>query len=88
MRNYPRFRPTRLQTRYKPRVLGLSCLCAHTNTFHSPDDQRILEEAFARNPRPSKEERAEIINRVALGDKEVQVLSASTVWRVQSTNQL
>jgi hypothetical protein len=33
----------------------------------------VLEEAFARNPRPNKDERQEIINKVALGDKEVQV---------------
>ncbi|KIW03550.1 uncharacterized protein PV09_05311 [Verruconis gallopava] len=39
----------------------------------SPDDQRVLEEAFLRNPRPSKEERQEIISKVALGDKEVQI---------------
>ncbi|THY36614.1 hypothetical protein D6D01_00286, partial [Aureobasidium pullulans] len=39
----------------------------------SPDDQKILEEAYAKNSKPDKATRMDIVSRVALGEKEVQV---------------
>ena len=39
----------------------------------SPDDQNILEDAYTRDPKPDKEARLELVKRVALGEKEVQV---------------
>jgi hypothetical protein len=42
-------------------------------TAISPQDQKILEQAFAKNPRPSKVVRQEIVRRVSLGEKEVQI---------------
>lgn len=41
--------------------------------FLSPEDQNILEAEYARNPKPDKAARMLIVNRVALGEKEVQV---------------
>lgn len=41
--------------------------------FLSPEDQSILEAEYARNPKPDKAARILIVNRVALGEKEVQV---------------
>jgi hypothetical protein len=40
---------------------------------NSPEDQKILEDEFARNPKPDKASRLEIIKKVALGEKEIQV---------------
>lgn len=39
----------------------------------SPEDQQTLEAEYARNPKPDKAARMLIVNRVALGEKEVQV---------------
>lgn len=39
----------------------------------SPEDQKILEDEYQRNPKPDKAARMEIVRRVALGEKEVQV---------------
>ncbi|KAI9697802.1 MAG: hypothetical protein M1836_004478 [Candelina mexicana] len=39
----------------------------------SPEDQIILEGEYARNPKPDKAARLEIVKRVALGEKEVQI---------------
>lgn len=39
----------------------------------SPEDQAILEAEYQRNTKPDKATRAKIVERVALGDKEVQV---------------
>ncbi|KAH0366684.1 hypothetical protein KCU65_g5111, partial [Aureobasidium melanogenum] len=39
----------------------------------SPDDQKILEEAYAKNSKPDKATRMDIVSRVALGEKEVQI---------------
>ncbi len=39
----------------------------------SPEDQSILEAEYARNPKPDKAARMLIVDRVALGVKEVQV---------------
>ncbi|KAL8823019.1 MAG: hypothetical protein Q9191_006259 [Dirinaria sp. TL-2023a] len=39
----------------------------------SPEDQAILEAEYEKNPKPDKAARADIVNRVALGEKEVQI---------------
>lgn len=39
----------------------------------SPGDHSILEAEYQRNPKPDKIARIDIVNRVALGEKEVQV---------------
>jgi hypothetical protein len=39
----------------------------------SPEDQKILELEYQRNPKPDKATRLQIVERVALGEKEVQV---------------
>ena len=46
---------------------------AHHFTCHSPEDQAILEAEYRRNSKPDKKARMEIVSRVALGEKEVQV---------------
>ena len=40
---------------------------------NSPKDQAILETEFERNQKPDKAARMEIVSRVTLGEKEVQV---------------
>jgi hypothetical protein len=42
-------------------------------TACSPEDQAILEAAYARDSKPDKTARLEIVKQVALGEKEVQV---------------
>ena len=44
-----------------------------TDSDCSPQDQVILEAEYGRNPKPDKAARMEIVSRVALGEKEVQV---------------
>ncbi|KAK5010652.1 hypothetical protein LTR28_008521, partial [Elasticomyces elasticus] len=39
----------------------------------SPEDQAILEAEYLRNPKPDKQARIDIVGRVALGEKEVQI---------------
>ncbi|KAK8189042.1 uncharacterized protein BKA78DRAFT_318535 [Phyllosticta capitalensis] len=39
----------------------------------SPEDQKILETEYQKNSKPDRNERLEIVKRVALGEKEVQV---------------
>ncbi|KAN0083240.1 hypothetical protein V8E54_002328 [Elaphomyces granulatus] len=39
----------------------------------SPEDYTILEAEYQQNPKPDKTARASIVNRVALGEKEVQI---------------
>ncbi|KAJ5103396.1 Homeodomain [Penicillium argentinense] len=39
----------------------------------SPEDHAILEAEYQRNPKPDKVARGEIVNRVSLGEKEVQI---------------
>jgi hypothetical protein len=48
-------------------------LLAETDGCHSPDDQKILEEEFLLNQRPDKATRLNIVSRVSLGEKEVQI---------------
>lgn len=42
----------------------------------STKDKMILEEAYSINPKPDKQARLEIVNRVSLNEKEVQVCHA------------
>lgn len=44
-----------------------------SNISISPEDQKILEEEFAKNSRPDKATRLHIVSRVTLGEKEVQI---------------
>src|ERR1700753_532063 len=44
-----------------------------TDAYYSPENQKILEEEFQRNPRPDKATRLDIVSRVTLGEKEVQI---------------
>lgn len=39
----------------------------------SPEDQTVLEAFYARDPKPDKAARLELVKKVALGEKEVQV---------------
>ena len=58
-------------------VQGISQTCheekLYINIFFSPQDQAILEAEYEKNSKPDKAARAEIVKRVALGEKEVQV---------------
>lgn len=44
-----------------------------TDSFGSPEDHAILEAEYERNTKPDKAARINIVKRVALGEKEVQV---------------
>lgn len=44
-----------------------------TDHFCSPEDHAILEAEYQRNAKPDKAARTDIVNRVSLGEKEVQV---------------
>lgn len=44
----------------------------------SAKDKMILEEAYSNNPKPDKQARLEIVQRVSLNEKEVQVRCSST----------
>lgn len=50
-----------------------------TKNFCSPEDHAILEAEYKRNSKPDKAARVDIVNRVSLGEKEVQV-SKSKQW--------
>ena len=39
----------------------------------SPEDQAVLEAYYARDPKPDKAARLDLVKKVALGEKEVQV---------------
>lgn len=45
----------------------------------SPEDQAVLEAYYVRDPKPDKTARLELVNKVALGEKEVQVRVFLTV---------
>lgn len=51
----------------------MSRRAANTSLHHSPEDQKILETEYQKNSKPDRNERLEIVKRVALGEKEVQV---------------
>ena len=56
-----------------------------TDWSRSPEDQAILEAEYERNCKPDKPARMEVVKRVALGEKEVQVslyqISGSLRWK-------
>ena len=65
-------RQKRRRTRYLlPDIKENKCLFTHR--FCSPEDHAILEAEYQRNSKPDKAARNDIVNRVALGEKEVQV---------------
>jgi hypothetical protein len=47
-------------------------------TMCSPKDQAILEAEYKQNPKPNKAARADIVGKVSLNEKEVQVSCIST----------
>jgi hypothetical protein len=53
----------------------LKCFWRALLTFSSssPQDQAILEAEYKQNPKPNKAARAEIVEKVSLNEKEVQV---------------
>ena len=53
-------------------------------TFCSPEDQAVLEAEYDNNPKPDKVARLEIVKRVALGEKEVQVCAICWLFHVVS----
>jgi hypothetical protein len=59
--------------------------CANKFVTASPEDQKILEEEFRCNSKPDKAARMEIVRKVALGEKEVQVRSPSDTIPLLST---
>lgn len=40
---------------------------------HSREDEEVLKAEYLKNPKPDKAARMEIVSKVALGEKEVQV---------------
>ena len=65
-------RQKRRRTRYfLPDIKENKCL--FTDRFCSPEDHAILEAEYQRNSKPDKAARNDIVNRVSLGEKEVQV---------------
>lgn len=71
---------SRLSTR--PRLA--TCILTYIPTF-SPEDQKILEDEFASNPKPDKASRLDIIKKVALGEKEIQVCHVSPLTSLPPT---
>ena len=69
--NHQLARQKRRRTRYQLHNIGKQCL--FTDCFRSPEDQAILEAEYERNSKPDKAARIDIVNRVSLGEKEVQV---------------
>lgn len=52
------------------RVLGRSTVADRT---YSKEDEEVLKAEYQKNPKPDKAARIEIVSKVALGEKEVQV---------------
>ena len=70
--NKHNMRQKRRRTRYfLPDINENKCL--FTDRFCSPEDHAILEAEYQRNSKPDKAARSDIVNRVSLGEKEVQV---------------
>jgi hypothetical protein len=65
------------------RVVRHQKLTITTPTENSPEDHAILESEYQINPKPDKLARTHIVNRVSLGEKEVQVRDAKT-WSVHN----
>lgn len=53
--------------------------------LHSPEDQATLEAEYKRNSKPDKAARMEILKKVSLGEKEVQVRNHSLYEGFRST---
>ncbi|KAL8994837.1 MAG: hypothetical protein Q9169_005313 [Polycauliona sp. 2 TL-2023] len=56
-----------------PPPSGSQALARAKRRRTSPEDQAILEAAFQKNAKPDKAERAELLSRVSLGEKELSV---------------
>lgn len=56
-----------------PPEIDKQCLVRQKRRRTSPEDQAILEAEYERNSKPDKAARNDIVNRVSLGEKEVQV---------------
>ena len=50
--------------------------------MHRTKDKMILEEAYNSNPKPDKQARLDIVQRVSLNEKEVQVRFHVESWAV------
>jgi len=59
---------------FRPLLLSVHCVyfCL-LRLSRSPEDQATLEAEYRRDPKPDKAARLEIVKRVSLGEKEVQV---------------
>lgn len=56
------------------------CIGVANAPIYSPEDHAILEAEYQRHPKPDKVTRANIVSRVSLGDKEVQVCFPAVMW--------
>ena len=54
----------------------------------SPEDHAILEAEYQRNPKPDKSARTSIVDRVSLGEKEVQERCQENKYTIQAVNEL
>jgi hypothetical protein len=59
------------------RVLGGSTVA---NRACSKEDEEVLKTEYQKNPKPDKAARIEIVSKVALGEKEVQVGVPRVTW--------
>ncbi len=66
-------KPLARQRRRRTRSAAVVQLICYILTTSSPEDQAILESAYARNSKPDKAARTELTQQVSLGEKEVQV---------------
>lgn len=66
-----RDRPCLLSPTMSRRVLRMSP--TPTDAVSSKEDEEVLKAEYAKNPKPDKAARIEIVSKVALGEKEVQV---------------
>lgn len=68
--NPPLVRQRRRRTRF---ANNSNAIRVRAKCSYSPEDHAILEAEYAQNSKPDKAARMSIVNRVALGEKEVQV---------------
>lgn len=71
--NKPLARQKRRRTRSATVSVPNTPRVCHANQMLSPEDQLILESEYRKNSKPDKAARMAIVERVALGEKEVQV---------------
>lgn len=57
----------------RSQIVSRSVYVADPPCMYSPEDHAILETEYQMNPKPDKVARMQIVKRVALGEKEVQV---------------